>query len=593
VPAAGNPARRAALLLALLFAAGLGGGCKKSTPPPSLLPPPLPETIARVRWLGKQRLAADTNAASLMAIWNLAESQKLEAQTLDRLAVGLLTTNDVSAITNQFTVTAVPSHATNQPAAITNYQARLTGLPALFRPLLEDLLQQEFFIEVRQVTNQPGELALAIRLDAERARFWETNLAAVLEALTGNRVAAGPSGTNGWEIQFPRRGSQVPWQIEVARAGEWTVVGLAPQTNALAAQLCSLVQQTGLPFPRQPKEFWLYAEGDLGRLTSALLLGWDLPADLPKLTVGFTGDGQSVRTRSQLDFPKPLPADLGPWNIPTNLIHEPLVSFTAIRGVVPWLSSLKVWQNLQLSPPPEQLYFWAEDGLPLLSFCAAPLPNASNQVSQLTERLLQQANPWLLTNSQGAFERSTNRGEVVWKDLPLVEPFLRSVPGGKQDLVFGGLVRDMSTNRPPDVLFQQVTSSTNLVAYDWELTGTRVAQWLYFGQFFRLFLHHAQIPPKSASVAWLTALELKLGNCATAVTRTGPAQLSLMRRSTLGFNSVELHLLADWFESPQFPRGLRTFRGPPETPLGNRHLRKAGSTRTNSIPANPSPPASK
>ena len=80
-------------VFALLLLVALGGGCKKSAPAPSLLPPAPPappETLARIRWLGKQRLAADTNAAFVMGIWNLPESKALEAQTLDRLAAGLL-----------------------------------------------------------------------------------------------------------------------------------------------------------------------------------------------------------------------------------------------------------------------------------------------------------------------------------------------------------------------------------------------------------------------------------------------------------------------------------------------------------------------
>jgi len=593
VPAVGRLAGCGAWLLALLVATGLGTGCKKPASAPPVLPPPSPETIARVHWLGKQRLAADTNAASVMAVWNLAQSRRLEAQVLDRLAVGLLTTNDVSAITNQLTVTTAPSAATNQPLTITNYQAHLTGAPALLRPLLEDVLQHESFLEIRQVTNQPGELALAIRLDAERAGLWETNLAAVVESLAGGRVTAVPGRTNGWELRFPCRGSQNPWLIELARAGEWTVVGLAPQTNALAGQLCRLASQTGQPFAEQSQELWLDAQADPGRVARALSPGWNLPADLPRLTVGFSGNGQSVRTHGHLDFPKPLPSDLGQWNIPTNLVHEPLISFTAIRGATPWLSRLKSWQGLGLGSPQEQLYFWGESGLPFLSFFAARLPNASNLVSQITSRLVEQANPWLATNSQGTFERATNYHGVIWKGLPLAEPFLRSGPGGSDDLVFGGLVRDLSTNRAPATLFQQITGPTNLVAYDWEMTGTRTLQWLYFGQFFRLFLHHAQVPPKSASVAWLSALEFKLGNYVSAVSQTGPAQLSFLRRSTIGLNSIELHLLADWFESPQFPRGLRTFVGPPESPLGNRPPRKANRTRTNSVPASPGPPASK
>jgi hypothetical protein len=38
--------------------------------------------------------------------------------------------------------------------------------------------------------------------------------------------------------------------------------------------------------------------------------------------------------------------------------------------------------------------------------------------------------------------------------------------------------------------------------------------------------------------------------------------LELERDATVGLNAFELHLLADWLESPQFPLGLHTFLAP-------------------------------
>jgi len=40
--------------------------------------------------------------------------------------------------------------------------------------------------------------------------------------------------------------------------------------------------------------------------------------------------------------------------------------------------------------------------------------------------------------------------------------------------------------------------------------------------------------------------------------------LTFARKSTLGFTALELHLLADWLESPRFPHGLHTFPAPPD-----------------------------
>ena len=202
-------------LLAALIG-GLGGGCKKSAPAPLVLPPPPVETVARVHWLGKQRLAANTNAASIMAIWTLPESKALEAQTLARLAVGLFASNQLSTA-------ASPSSATNLPSTLNPQPS------TLLRPLLEDLLQQECYVEVRQATNQPGELGFAIRLSAERAGLWETNLAAILESITGSRAVAVPGRTNGWQLPVTRQQPPITRHLELARAGEWTVISLGPE----------------------------------------------------------------------------------------------------------------------------------------------------------------------------------------------------------------------------------------------------------------------------------------------------------------------------------------------------------------------------
>jgi hypothetical protein len=569
----------------------LGGGCKKSTPAPLVLHPAPVETVAAVHWLGKQRLAADTNASFLMGIWNLAESKKLEAQTLDRLAMGLLATNATPLFSNEVAVSG--SKAPN-----TNPLPPLTGAPALLRPVLDDLLQQESFLEVRQATNLPGDLTFAIRLSEPRARLWETNLAGLLEGLTGARVAATPGRTNDWQLRFsvqspqstvhsPQPAGNVPEVLELARAGEWTVIGLGHQTNVLTAELLDSIRRGGLSSDPLLEEVWLHADVDLRRLASALLLGLSLPADLPRMTVDVRGDGQNVRTRGQFNFPQALPGQLASWNIPTNLLHDPLCSFTAMRGFGHWLSSFRGWTDLQLGATPDELYFWAQSGLPFLTFCAAPLPNASNEVYQITDRLLEKVNPALAANGIGRFARATNFNGATWEHLPVTDPFVRSVstPGG--DFAYSGFTPDVLTNRPaPPDLLAQVFSTTNMVAYDWEITGPRVSQWLFMGQFLRMASHHAQVPPKSAGVTWLMALEDRLGNSVTALTKTGPAQLSVSRRSAIGFTAIELHLLADWLESPQFPRGLYTILAPPEPlPAQKRAARTAGRANTNSVPA--------
>ena len=184
-----------------------------------------------------------------------------------------------------------------------------------------------------------------------------------------------------------------------------------------------------------------------------------------------------------------------------------------------------------------------------------------------SERLLQECNPWITSHTFGRLERATNYNGLGWLGFPFMAPFLRSTIEGGSDFAFGGFFVHPFTNRPPPgLLFQQVTARTNLVYYDWEVSALRMDQWLHIGQLLRLVFNRASLPPNSASMAWLNAAKTNLSNCVTGVGVTGPAQLAFTRVSTAGLTALEMHLLADWLESPQFPRGLNTFFGPQRAP---------------------------
>jgi len=538
----------------------LGGGCRKSASTPAPAAPD--ETVARLHWLGIKRLGRETNAAYFMSVWNLPESKQLVAQTLDKLALAL---GGGSQVTNA----DVQSAATNHQSLVTNYQSLVTSHPvaAQLRPLLEDLVQAESYVELRQATNQPGELALAIRLEEQRAELWTSNLTVVLGSMTNVQSLPAPASRHAWRLPIALPASR----LDLARAGEWTLLGVAPETNRLLAELSQRIRAehtpvsgTGSRAATHATNYWLGAEVDLGRLAGAFkggqagtpaLLSW--PAGLPKLSVTVSGAGGEVRTTGELKFAQPLPFEEVAWNIPTNLIYQRLISFTAIRDFQPWLSSLKAWKDLEIGATPNQVFFWAREGISFLSYGAVPLADASNCVTRLTERLMNEGNAWMATNGMGRFLRAEKTNGLV-VSVPFMEPYLEAVTVGGSDYVLGGLLRqEPGTNSlAPPALFHEVTRRTNLLAYDWELTGPRLNAWVFTGELLRLYTFRNRLPPECASIKWFKAAAPKLGNCATAVTRTAPDELSFVRRSSIGFTSVELHLLADWLESPQFPRGF-------------------------------------
>src|SRR5262249_21785089 len=98
--------------------------------------------------------------------------------------------------------------------------------------------------------------------------------------------------------------------------------------------------------------------------------------------------------------------------------------------------------------------------------------------------------------------------------------------------------------------------------YDRELTGPRTLAWLLMGQAARLMWFKAQLPAESLGNEWIRAICSKLGNSTTFGLKTLSSQLSFTRASSIGLTSDEIHLLADWLESPHFPTGLHTFEAP-------------------------------
>jgi hypothetical protein len=537
--------RRIGIGLVLAAICVAGAGCKKTqvadtttAPTPA---PASPDTIARIHWTGKKRIYEDANAIGLRSVWNLPESIRIEERALDKLSLAPWLLRGRSAETNA---------------------------GALLRPLLNDVLQEESCLQICQASNQPAEFAFAIRLGDNQARVWQTNLAAALESLTGIRPAVTNGDTNGWILSR----QQAPGLIRLTRAGGWTILVTADEPNRLIGAFLAQIKENRLPFSSPLTNHWLQADFDLRRLDDALSLDWHLPVGTPGVSLTVNGDGQYVRTRGVLNFPLPVAATQEDWNIPTNLIHDPSTSFSAVRGIRPWVMESKVWKALQLDEAPDQFYSWSVKGAPIGTYFVAPMRDASNQVQKINRYLVQDGNPWLKANAMGGFDPAPDSDGSVWKGVPFMAPQFQSVAANGSDYISGGLMAAVKTaEKMPDQLRDQVLQRPNLVCYDWEITGPRVLEWLHIGQLFRLVLNRSQIPADSLSAAWFNAAATNLGNSVTIVTQTASNQLSVARGSMVGFTAFEMHLLADWFESPQFPCGLHTLLAPasPNPSVGN------------------------
>ena len=563
----------AALVLAL------AGGCKKSSSdneaanrdPQPQAPKTEPfESVATVHWVGTEKLAQDTNASHFLELWNLPEGIRLENQTLDKLAEAIVAS--LSA-TNTQAAAAGPRPPLAFPAP-TNPAPPTTQSPSvrLLRPLLADLVKKECYFEIGAATNEPGEVIFAAHLKSEAARLWETNLTAALDLIVGSHSDTTNSGRV-WTLAMTNSAGVTSRQpagqksgpgpgfrsIQLDRAGEWTVVGLTSGPHTVMDLLLTRIRNEGTRFGSSLTNYWVETSFDLAGIGRLLSLAWELPGNFPKVKATIAGESENVRSRGELEFPKGLPTQLPAWIIPTNLVHDPVIGFSAIRGVSSLLKSLPVWNKLKLSTAPDQVFTWSQVGMPTLEYVAAPWAGASNVVRQASEPILSIANPWLATKSMGHLTASAGSSTIIWESAPFVTPRLTSVSDEQGEFVFAGLVPILRTNSPlPPELLKEFTSDTNRVYYSWEITAPKLEQLQYVGQLFRLICRLPQLPPESAGVQWLNVAGPRMGNCVTVASLSGPNRVSFTRKSTLGMDSLELHLLADWLESPSFPRGLHT-----------------------------------
>lgn len=569
------------LLAGALLLILLGLGCEKSAPEKTATAAPASDTIARLHWLGKKRLAAETNAAGFMKIWNLPESARLEDQTLDKLATApwrLLGMEDLGLKREEGTNTTVTAAA---PSSTLDHSSSSQKL----RPLLQDLVQEESYVEVHAATNGPVDLVLAIRLSADRAHLWQTNLAAVLKSLGakagGGKAESGKAEKRetGAELGSLNLGT---WTITSTHSGEWTLVAFGSNhkasssdakigknggdaTTASALQtLAARIEKTGRPFTASPTNYWVDLDVQLARVAEAFSTGWTLPTGLPQASLTMIGDGENVRTLGELRFHSAAPIEMEPWNIPTELVHDPLIGFMAVRGIRPALKCLSLWDESRFGITPNQAFFWAQQGQSDLRFFAMSSAEASNQVYRWSKFLLQDVNSRIAmfpntTNLPfGTFQQVSNASAVRWRGLPYVSPSLNLVQIGTNAYVLGGLSPNRYTNQPaPNALLRQFKPESNLILYQWERTQPSAFGLIQMSQAARLVFGRNRLSlTNNPAQAWLVAVNPLLGTSGTSARLANSRSITFSRTSTIGLTGIEMHLLVDWLESPEFPRGM-------------------------------------
>jgi len=219
---------------------------------------------------------------------------------------------------------------------------------------------------------------------------------------------------------------------------------------------------------------------------------------------------------------------------------------------------------LKLEPAPDQLFVWGLPGEPSFTYFAARDADPPRFMRRLSELLVPTGESWTTTNNLAGFKVSADHQSIEWQGLPYLWPFLRPAGTNGESFILGGSFVFMEHVQPvsPD-FYKDALQPSDLVYYSWENTGPRINHLLVIAQFIRFVAGKAQLGETSPALLWLKALQPKAGQAVTRIHLTQPNQLQLLRSSATGFTAAEIHLLADWLESPEFPRGLQTILGKP------------------------------
>ncbi len=533
------PTRMGRLAVFALLGAALlwGSGCRQavSPEPPKVVAKPRWDTLFSVHFAGSRQILAETNAATLRSFLELPET-------------AVLGTNVVGKIT------AVMAGFVAAPAQIEESKERVS-------PLVQDLIGHEFWLTLRRPQGGHSEWTCAVLLDSEKLPVWRTNAWQMLASMGSdsnvvhNHTAP---GSNGFEVVLSNR------TVRVASVGNWFLCGVGAEALPGFAEVVSATLSTGRPLP-SAADYWVRSELDMEMLKGEknLIMG----APLSKISLAISGHNGRMTTTGSFVFREEPKLRLETWRIPTNAVHDPLVSFTASQGFDTWAHVLFPSTNVTLPEVSSQLFVWAREDMPFMTLAATPVSDATNALLSLSSALVSSANARLDGKGAGGLIWNPNRPSIVWRGLPAFVPYLEPFVDGEAQFLHGGFfpLTTQPTNPAPTELLGQVAGRTNLVYYDWEITETRLGQWAQMFQYASLLSTRPQLGLGGPSRAWLAAVAPLLGNTVTEIIQVSPKEFHLNRRSHIGLTGVELNLFAQWFDEPSFPfAGLRM----PFQPLG-------------------------
>jgi len=451
---------------------------------------PQPDLIAQIYFAGPQKISAAAPGALFTNEFSSTEALALRAQTAAKLSAWLAGWLQ------------------------TNLTATVPAGPAKLRPLLDDLQRSEFLLEIRAAAGGQPEMAIAIKLDAARAPLWQANLKPFFAVGTFKST------------------------------GGWLIFDSNPTLQGLGDKLAKEIAT--------PPAGWFELEVNWPRLAQ-----WHpefKALGLPDTRFIITPSGNNLSITGKFHFPADVALNLDSWRVPTNTIHAPFNSFTAVRGFASWYQAQAWAQPYQLSPAPNQLFVWSLPALAFQTYAAVPVPDAAAAISQVYGRVMPAVTE---ANSRGEFmtpvKPEMSHNDLVMGGIPFAALRGQPLTGPAGQFLFAELFPNSPDGMPlpPGLLGRLATK--DLLFYHWENTADRIPQLLQITQLGLMITKHQQLDGRSAAYKWVRKAGATPGSSETGITRTGPAEFTFLRQGPGLFTAFELFALANWLEAPNFP----------------------------------------
>ena len=504
-------------------------------------------------YVGAKALKEHPDAITVREIFRLPESKRLSEILIAKLA-------------------RTPEKHVFGPQSLTP-PARLR----LLKLLLADMLQFESTGALAGPLDETMTLSLGIKLPGPKVDEWDRMFRRYLGML-GWPAPDQDSETEG--VSWTTRYEGKPQQAQMLQHGDWLFISIGSQTvDQVTTWTTETTDKAGLKLIEGNA---LRLKGDLSPLVQ-WLSSVSLP-DLPSFEAHFKPGKESVRTEASIQLKQAIEMPLPEWQIPTNVVREPLASFSGSRALRPLIASLPGTQKLAEIGFPNQLYSWSRPALittnsiPLYpAYLGWPISREEIDISNITKHLPTLIGKSMLQSGSARLLAVPERNETIVQVIPtFVQPFVSGFTNNTHGVRVAGLFPLSTMARPaPDGLFSQLNSRENIVYYQWEITQDRISSYKTLLQFVSFIFQKTQSNAKDATFRWLTALEPKMGNAVTLVTANEPTHLELIRKSQIGFTGLELTLLARWLESESFPWidsenlsewTMRSFAPPPTAP---------------------------